>query len=146
MSIFIKAGLWVDKQLGYKGELDLTQLIESLIPPPTPALPYKSYVAIISQTGTSAPTVDTLLENTIGAAVTFGYSAVGEYTINTTGNSFTTNKTSISVTPGRKTTSNVFLGTTIANTQIINLYSQNTAGSPTNGLISQVLVEIRVYN
>ena len=40
MSIFIKAGLWVEKQLGYKGELNLTQLIQTSAPPP---LPYKEF-------------------------------------------------------------------------------------------------------
>jgi hypothetical protein len=146
MSIFIKAGLWVEKQLGYKGELNLTQFVEALIPTPPDPLPYKSYVAIITQSGTSAPTVNTLLENTLGATVTFGYTNVGEYTINITGNKFTTNKTVIIVGPGRKTTANTFLGTTIASDQLIVLYSQNPSGTPTNGLISQVTVEIRVYN
>jgi hypothetical protein len=28
MSVFIKAGLWVEKKIGYKGELNLTSLIE----------------------------------------------------------------------------------------------------------------------
>ena len=32
MSIFIKTGLWSSKKLGYKGELDLTQLIETIVP------------------------------------------------------------------------------------------------------------------
>tara|TARA_R110000868_G_scaffold62827_2_gene189737 strand:+ start:271 stop:1038 length:768 start_codon:yes stop_codon:yes gene_type:complete len=38
MSTFIKAGLWVNKKLGFKGELNLDQLIVSLIPPVTPNL------------------------------------------------------------------------------------------------------------
>jgi len=43
MSIFIKAGLWVEKQLGYKGELNLTQFVEAAIPPIPPPLPYKEF-------------------------------------------------------------------------------------------------------
>jgi hypothetical protein len=34
MSIFIKTGLWASKKLGYKGELNLTQLIEAIVPAP----------------------------------------------------------------------------------------------------------------
>lgn len=143
MSIFIKAGLWVEKKLGFKGEFDLTNYVQSLLPTP---LPYKSYVAIITQSGTSAPVVDTLFENNIGAAVTYAYNGVGEFNIKTSGHKFTSGKTSISITPGRKTSANTFLGTTITNDETITIYSYNPSGTATNGLISQVLVEIRVYN
>ena len=54
MSIFIKAGLWIEKKLGFKGEFNLTKYITDLIaatPPPTPTLPYKVYTALLSQSG-----------------------------------------------------------------------------------------------
>lgn len=50
----------------------------------------KRYKALISQTGTSAPTV-IVLENSIGT-ITFGYSSVGGYTISSSG-LFTVDKT-----------------------------------------------------
>lgn len=106
---------------------------------------YKSYTAIITQTGTSAPTVDTLLFNNLGDTVTYTYSAVGEYNVKITGHLFTTNKTVIFLTAGRRVTSNVTLGTTIANDETITIYSYNNSGTATNGLISQVSIEIRVY-
>ena len=51
---------------------------------------YKSYVAIITQTGTSAPTA-TILKNTLGT-VTYGYDTAGMYLIQSAG-LFTNNKT-----------------------------------------------------
>jgi len=107
---------------------------------------YKSYVAIISQSATNAPAVDTLLENTIGAPVTYEYNGVGDYSIKTTSNKFTSGKTVIMVSPGRKTSDNVFLGTTIAGEETIGLFSYNRSGVSANGLMALVTVEIRVYN
>lgn len=112
----------------------------------TATLPYKSYVAIISQSGGTEPTEDTLLENTIGAPVTYQYISTGEFNIKITDNKFTSGKTVIMVSPGRRTTANTFLGTTMSGTETIVLYSYSPAGISTNGLISQVTVEIRVYN
>ena len=39
---------------------------------------YKVYTALLTQTGATAP-VDTVLENTLGATITWTYNAVGEY-------------------------------------------------------------------
>lgn len=52
---------------------------------------YKKYVALISQSGASAPTV-VELENTLGGTITWGYSSPGTYTGTLTG-AFTNNKT-----------------------------------------------------
>jgi hypothetical protein len=56
------------------------------------ALGYKSYTAIISQTGTAAP-VATVLQNTIGGTFTWGYTSVGVYTVTSSSSGFTANKT-----------------------------------------------------
>jgi hypothetical protein len=110
----------------------------------TATLPYKSYVALISQSGGSVPTEDTLLENTIG---TISYSIVGagEYNINSSG-LFTAGKTVIFLGPGRYTTGVAILGTTLGGTSSITIYSRNTSNIGVNGLMSSVPVEIRVYN
>lgn len=48
---------------------------------PTPfELPYKTYVALISQTGTNAPTA-VVLENTLGVTITFTRPTTGDYKI-----------------------------------------------------------------
>jgi hypothetical protein len=102
MSIFIKAGLWASKKLGYKGELNLTQLIESLIPastqvnsdwnatsgvaeilnkPNIPATGYKVFIALLNQSGTNPP-VPTVLENGLTTGVlTYARVSTGVYTI-----------------------------------------------------------------
>jgi hypothetical protein len=150
MPTYIKAGFWKKARKTVEGELNLDNLISSLtpVPPPIPpALPYKSYVAIVSQSGTSAPTVDVLLENTLGDTITFTYANAGEYYINSANNKFTNNKTVIMVSPGRRTAGgNVTLATTIAGTSLLVLYSHLANGTLTDSLLSGVAVEIRVYN
>ena len=42
--------------------------------------PYKVYTALLSQSGTNAP-VATVLENTTGLNITYGYSLVGKYSV-----------------------------------------------------------------
>lgn len=105
-----------------------------------PSIGYLVYTAIISQTGTSAPTA-IVLENTIGA-ITLSYSLVGQYRINSSG-LFTLNKT-------------VIYGNSISNNsdtifyipQTVNYCSINTrtlGGSTANDILFNTFVEIRVY-
>ena len=72
MPTFIKTGFWEKTRKGYKEWLNLDELIESKIPTTTSTTttlaPYQVYTALISQTGTNAPTV-IVLENTIGNIV-----------------------------------------------------------------------------
>jgi len=73
MSIFIKAGLWLEKKTGFKGEFNLTRYVTDLIastPPPTPVASYKVYTAVIRQFGTDAP-VSIVSENTLGFNLTW---------------------------------------------------------------------------
>jgi hypothetical protein len=147
MSIFIKAGLWVEKQLGYKGELNLTQFVESLTPP---ALPYKKYVAIITQSGTNAPTVTRLFENDLGATVTYTYVDIGLYNIKITDHKFTLYKTFINPGIGSRTSTSQTaptLGFTIIDDETIQINSYSANGNTAiNGVVRQVPIEIRVYN
>ena len=53
MSIFIKAGLWLEKKTGYKGEFNLTRYVTDLITATSPAAPYKVYSALLTQSGDS---------------------------------------------------------------------------------------------
>ena len=79
-------------------------------------LNYKSYVALISQTGTAAPTV-TVLENTIGN-ISWTRSSVGQYV-------------------GLLTDSSV---------SSVLIYTNSFAGTPTDSLLDKTSIEIRVYN
>ncbi len=55
-------------------------------------LSYKSYVALLTQSGTNPP-VATVLYNDLGADVTYGYNQVGDYTFSST--AFTEGKTTV---------------------------------------------------
>ena len=54
---------------------------------------YKSYTALLTQTSTNNP-VATVLENTLGGAITFARVGGGVYTL-TLSNAFTANKTTL---------------------------------------------------
>lgn len=58
--------------------------VNTLIAESGGGLIYQVYTALLSQTGTSAPTA-TVLENTLGVTPTFGYGSVGNYTITIAG-------------------------------------------------------------
>lgn len=58
--------------------------------------PYKVYKALLTQSGTNAPTA-IVLENTTGLTIAYDYTTVGEYIVNITGGSITPNKTIISL-------------------------------------------------
>jgi hypothetical protein len=103
--------------------------------------PYKVYSALLSQTGTNAPTA-VVLENTIGF-IGFGYTTTGTYSIVSNGD-FTLDKTAIFA-------NNVIVsnGETVACAYGSTLFCQiNTrlVGVSTNGILNKTFVEIRVYN
>jgi hypothetical protein len=102
--------------------------------------PYKVYTALVSQSGTSTPTVIEL-ENTIGT-IRWSYNTVGSYNINGA-SLFTADKTVIFTSPGQTGLGN--FSSTTTNDSIIN-FKTNVSGTPTDGQMSKVSVEIRVYN
>jgi len=104
-------------------------------------LPLK-YVALISQTGTSAPTV-TVLENTIGSIV-WTRSATGNYEGTLTG-AFTASKTA-SIIGGDYSNPGTFLRITRTSANVITIFSANNSLALTDGLLNgSTMVEIRVY-
>ena len=104
------------------------------------ARPYKVYTALLSQTGTNAPTA-TVLENTLGGNVVWSRSGVGTYTGTLTG-AFVTNKT-IGFQGGSLTAPNsmVRITTGINNIQI----TTNTSTATADNLLGFTSIEIRVY-
>ena len=107
---------------------------------PTPA--YRVYTAIINQSGTSAPFVVNVLENTLGGTVTFEYTNPGLYYAVLVGE-FTSNKTTAMLWGG--TTSQVFKAAAISLDRIL-LVTYNTSGTPANNEMGVTTLEIRVYN
>ena len=103
--------------------------------------PYKVYTGLVSQTSTNAPTA-TVLENTLGQTVSFTYEDPGDYQVIISGNPMTSTNTAI------------LIGTVQSNAQVfavrtglgsIQLQSFNAAGSLADGILSEVAIEIRIY-
>jgi len=104
--------------------------------------PYKSYVALLTQTGTSTPTA-VVLENTLGGTPTLGYTSAGLYTVTLTG-AFTANKT---VTLTNINSTNVLYSMQAERTSanVVSVTTKSTV-TATNALMTNSILEIRVYN
>lgn len=103
---------------------------------------YQRYVALLSQSGTNAPTA-IVLENTLGGTITFAYVTVGIYTATLTG-AFTASKTAILVSEfGRAA---VKITRTDANSLGIRTDGLSAgAWASADSSITDTFVEIRVY-
>lgn len=112
-------------------------------------IPYKSYVALMSQTGTSAPTVKVLL-NELSAAIVWTYGSAGNYVGTLTG-AFTLDKTflppDIFQQYNAADFTNVIFSRLSANQiLIVTTIGPNGAGVSSNGVIvNDYPIEIRVY-
>jgi len=104
--------------------------------------PYKVYTALLTQTGTSAPTA-IVLENTLGVTPTLGYNNVGQYSISATG-AFTIDKTWIifnSVNANAQTISN-----NLKQLDGVSILTRSMSGTSINDVLNSTEIEIRVYN
>ena len=106
--------------------------------------PYKVYTALLTQSGTSAPTA-VVLENTIGNIV-WSYNNIGVYTALSIGN-FTVNKTAVFIS-SQGFGGGYGLVTSVNNANNgnqITITTQNSIGG-VNGNLENTSIEIRVYN
>lgn len=109
------------------------------------ARPYKVYSALLSQTGTSAPTA-TVLENTLGIPVTFTYVSVGRYRANITSTLFAPNKTFVVMQNTPYVNINYTEAAVASASNYIDIWVRNpTTSSNVDGLYNASF-EIRVYN
>lgn len=111
-------------------------------------LPYKSYVALLTQSSNSAP-VATVLQNELGGDVTWAYVTTGVYTATLTGG-FTLSKTATFM---GHVVVNTMSGTSPGTEYIIAVNSNTIAvgvfdntGAASDSLLAGTPVEIRVYN
>ena len=102
------------------------------------AASYSVYTALLSQSGTNDP-VATVLQNTLGGTVMWGYSSVGNYTA-TLANAFPANKTVVFLS-----WNGGIMGSNIDSESQITIYSYNDGGDPENEYIQTAPIEIRVY-
>ncbi|CAC9972906.1 beta strand repeat-containing protein [Flavobacterium panici] len=106
---------------------------------------YKTYVGLITQTGTSAPTV-TVLENTLGATLTFAYSSTGTFTATAGSTVFTTDKTLVNLGIGNSTAAVMVLKAVPTSTSVVTINTYNSSATLTNGLINRATFEIKVFS
>ena len=110
------------------------------------AKPYKVYTALISQTGTSAPTV-IVLENTLGGTPVWSRIGPGVYSGLLSG-FFTANKTTVIFTKQYTVPTggtDIFTAAGCGSINSIDLSTANTAGL-VDGVLSKATIEVRVYN
>ena len=103
--------------------------------------PYKSYIAILNQTGTAAP-VATVLENNIGSIVRTR-SSTGFY-LGTLTSAFVSDKTVVFVTPANAP--NHAIKAFAGNPNAINIFTADLSGNSIDEALARTSVEIRVYN
>jgi len=113
---------------------DITELYGNL---PT----YKKYVALITQSGTNAPTAE-VLENTLGFTPTFSYDGVGSYIIESPNSNFTVSKTVTMMTASGASSMEI----ASIDADEIFIISRDHSGTATNGLMSKMPIEIIVYD
>lgn len=105
---------------------------------------YDVYTAVLTQSGTSAPTA-TVLENTLGGTVVWSYSGTGTY-IATLANAFPSGKTAIYHGTYTTAITSTELGTTIeGDDDYFKLYTKDFDGSSMDDALFETFVEIRLY-
>ena len=107
------------------------------------ARPYKVYTALLNQTGTNAPTA-TVLENTLGASITWTRTGVGQYVGTLSSGVFISNKSFNTINNGQGGAMGFFIvGSSGSTTKTI--YTYNASNIQTDSLLTTACVEIRVY-
>ena len=103
--------------------------------------PYKVYTALLNQSRTSAP-VATVLENTLGGTVVWARTSLGTYT-GTLAGAFTLNK--VGILFGSKTSPNHIVAIS-SDVNTITIFTNNSSGALTEGVLQTTTFEIKVYN
>lgn len=111
---------------------------------------YKSYQAIVSQTGTSAPSAVAYL-NQLGATMTWARTTAGIYTLTAGSAVLTSNKTVILLSnpiTGLVTYIVVPTSTSVitVSTFLLSVIATVLTAVATDALMTNLLVEVRVYN
>lgn len=133
----IEVGTGLNNTVTLPSESGTLALIDDI---PTP--PYRVYTALINQSGTTLPSVTTVLENTLGGTVTFEYVSPGIYNAVLIGE-FTANKTIATLDGG--TLNQVFKAARLSNDRV-RLVTYDTSGATANDQMGVTTLEIRVYN
>lgn len=113
---------------------------------PVASLGYKVYVALLSQSGSTAPTA-IVLQNTLGVTVTYGYTATGVYPMELS-TAYASNKVGILISPIGNS-NNYALSSTIGiqydGTTGYILRTFDSTGALSDKGLGNTMIEIRVY-
>jgi len=104
---------------------------------------YKSYVAVLNQTGTSAP-VATVLENSLSGTIVWSYVSTGIYDATLAG-AFNSSKTAVFFNKGEVTGTTSGKSGAFVNTSDTVRVMTVSNGSSSNGEVNKATIEIRVY-
>ena len=99
-------------------------------------LGYTSYVALVNQTGTAAPTA-TVLQNTTGGTIAWVRDSLGNYGGVITGGAFTAGKTLVFVNQGG--------GTSTANIQWSSSATKVIISTGADNVLAKASIEVRIY-
>jgi hypothetical protein len=100
----------------------------------------RKYVALLNQTGTSAP-VATVLENSLGFVPTYGYTTAGFFTINSS-SGWIASKTAVLIENNTGTN----MGTSVESTSSIGMTTRDDTGTLVNNALVGQVIEIRIYS
>lgn len=110
---------------------------------------YKVYSALISQSGTNAPTL-VILQNTLEQTVSVNaYSSPGRYSLSVSGNILLNNKTWYTITNdnNNRTIAYIDKSNSLGNTSIVTIDTFSFISSAyADGILQSTPLEIRVYN
>jgi hypothetical protein len=110
------------------------------------AAPYKVYTAIFDQSGTNNPSIDAVLQNTIGTFTVTRNTTGVYYFTSTAFNGFSSNnKVAVFITNGDSTTG-IYKSQYVPPISAVQVISENTSGVGTDGLFSNATIEIRLYS
>jgi hypothetical protein len=106
---------------------------------------YQTYIANLTQRVSDAPT-DTILENNTGEIPRYVYNSAGNYTIGFNKLSFNPGRTYITIGSQTSGTTGQYVGAKVITQNDIEIYTLNETLTPTNGILQNTTIEIRVYS
>ena len=106
--------------------------------------PFKTVMFTISQTGTSAPTVDYSYTDEVTQTFTFARTAVGDYTLTASSAFFTANKTFVNLNLGVNTPSGSIGYYRVSTTQIVIFTTNLSTGFFADALLDKSQLEIKI--
>ena len=114
---------------------DVTGEVEKIV-----VTPYKVYTALLTQVGSGVP-VAIILDNTLGGVITWSRPVTGSY-VGTLVGAFTTNKTSIL----NNVTGHFSVATYTTSVDLVIISTRDFTGGAVDGAMTNMSIEIRVYN